>query len=153
MITLEFERLYFLREEKDLTQKELANLMQVKQVNISNWERGKEIIPLEKLNFYANYFNTSLDYITGLSNKNFKTNNIKLNKNIIGSNLKEIRKENNLSQENIANILNTSHSTISAYENGKTLILTAFAYQICKKYNISLDWLTGRNSNKYLKSK
>ena len=81
----------------------------------------------------------------------FKTNNIKLNKNIIGSNLKEIRKENNLSQENIANILNTSHSTISAYENGKTLILTAFAYQICIKYKISLDWLVGRSNNKYLK--
>ena len=66
---MNFERLYFLREEKDLTQTNLAKLMNVKQVNISNWENTKEIIPLEKLNFYANYFNVSIDYITGISNK------------------------------------------------------------------------------------
>ena len=66
---MNFERLYFLREEKDLTQINLAKLMNVKQVNISNWENTKEIIPLEKLNFYANYFNVSIDYITGISNK------------------------------------------------------------------------------------
>ena len=34
--------------------------------------------------------------------------------------------------------------TISAYESGKTTILTAFAYEICKRYNISMDYLCGR---------
>lgn len=41
-------------------------------------------------------------------------------------------------------MLNTSHSTISAYENGKILILTSFAYSIAIKYNVSLDWLCGK---------
>ena len=44
----------------------------------------------------------------------------------------------------LAKLLNTNHSTISAYESGKTTILTAFAYEICKKYNISMDYLIGR---------
>lgn len=44
----------------------------------------------------------------------------------------------------LAKLLNTTHSTISAYESGKTTILTAFAYEICKKYNISMDYLIGR---------
>ena len=51
-----------------------------------------------------------------------------------------------ITQEELARVLNTSQSTVSAYESGKTLILTSFAIQICKTYNISLDWLMGRTN-------
>ena len=37
------------------------------------------------------------------------------------------------------------HSTTSAYESEKTLILTIFAYQTCLKYHISLEWLCENN--------
>ena len=67
-----------------------------------------------------------------------------LNKNEIGSRIKKIREDNNLTLRDLAKELNTTSSTISAYETGKTLILTAFAYQICIKYNVSLDWLCGK---------
>ena len=65
----------------------------------------------------------------------------------IGDKIKRMRIEKGLTQEELANILNTTHSTISAYESGKTTILTAFAYQICKRYNISMDYLCGRVKN------
>ena len=67
-----------------------------------------------------------------------------IDKKIIGMRLKEFRKEKNITQEELASTLNTTHSTISAYESGKTTILTAFAYEICKRYNISMDYLCGR---------
>ena len=153
MITLNFERLYLLREEKELKQNELASILNVKQVNISNWENNKEIIPLNKLNAYSNYFNVNLDYIAKLSDNKTSTKKINLDKKTIGNNLKALRKEFNITQEELASLLNTSHSTISAYETGKTLILTAFAFQICQKYNVSLDWLVGKNSNQYLNKK
>ena len=141
---MKFDKLLLLREEKELKQKELAEVLGVKQVNISNWENMKEIIPLNRLNNYANYFNVSLDYLTSLnSNKEYKPK-CDINRECAKKRLKEFRKNNNLTQENLANILNTTHSTISGYETGKTLILTSFAYQICKKYNISMDWLCGR---------
>lgn len=142
---MNFERLYFLRENKDLTQTEMGNILKVSRVAISQWENNKEIIPLDKLNIYSNYFNVSLDYIVGLSNKKQTTNlNIELDKKIIGTRIKDFRKKFNISQEQLANELNTSHSTISAYEKGKTLILTVFAYTIAKNYKISLDWLCGK---------
>lgn len=145
VIVMNFERLFFLREEQDLFQNDMANILNVKQVNISNWENGKEIIPLTKLNMYANYFNVSLDYIMKLSDKKIPSiNRDALDKILIGKNIKFIRVQNNLSQQDLANVLNTTKSTIWAYETGKTLILTAFAYQICAKYNVSMDWLCGR---------
>ena len=147
-----FERLLYLREEKELTQKELGEIFNVDRSIISKWEIDSVTIPLKQLNNYANYFNVSLDYLTGLSNIKENTKTIKkLDKQKIGQNIKQVRKENNLTLRALAKELNTTSSTISAYETCKTLILTAFAYQIAKKYNISLDWLLGKSNNKSIK--
>lgn len=145
VIVMNFERLFFLREENDLTQTQIGEIVGTKKVSICNWEKNKAIIPLPKLNIYANYFNVSMDYILKLSDEKISSvNKSELNKALIGKNIKTIRIQNNLSQKDLANILNTTQSTIWAYETGKTLILTAFAYQICVKYNVSMDWLCGR---------
>ena len=148
---MNFERLFLLRQSNGLTQKEMGEILGVKRVAISQWENTKEIIPLDKLNIYSNYFLVSLDYIVGLDDNKRKIKKIKLNKNIIGKNLRRLRKEFNLTQEDLAKVLNTSHSTISAYESGKTTLLTAFAFQICVKYGVSLDWICGKSDVMYIK--
>ena len=144
---MNLDRLIGLREDADLVQNEMGEILKVTQSNYSRWETGKEIIPLKKLNMLCNYFNTSADYLMDLSKKPNKTDNIELNSVEIGKRIKEIRKKNNLTQVELSEILNTSQSTISAYESGETLILTAFALQICKKFNVSLDYLMGRIKN------
>lgn len=142
---MNLERLYFLREENELTQQDMAIILGVSRVAVSQWETTKEIIPLDKLNIYANYFQVSMDYIIGLSNvKNSDIIKNDLSFDDIGKRLRAIRRRFKLTQINLAQYLNTSHSTISAYETGKTLILTTFAYQVCLKYHLSLDWLCGR---------
>ena len=60
-----------------------------------------------------------------------------------------LREEYDLTQRELAAILNTTHSVIWSYETGKRLILTAFAFQLCKKYNLSLDWLCGKSDIMY----
>lgn len=147
---MNFERLQSIREDHDLKQIDIANVLSVKQVNISNWERSKEVIPLNKLNKLSNYYNVSLDYLSGLSNNQNAVKLCDLNSKKVGNNLRNFRLEKKMTQVELASFLNTTHSTISAYESGKTLILTSFAYQICKKYNISLDWLCGKSEKKYL---
>ena len=142
---MDFSRLLSLREDNDLIQVEMGKIIGVKRYSISNWENGREIIPLKYLNIYANYFHVSMDYLLRFSNdKNNNRNNIELDKKIIGNRLKDIRIKHNLTQRELAKILNTTHSTIGGYENGKNLILTTFAYQICIEFNISMDYLCGR---------
>ena len=58
--------------------------------------------------------------------------------------IKEFRKEKGITQVQLAEFLNTTQSTISAYKSVKTILLTALALQIVNKYKISLDWLCGR---------
>ena len=139
--------LYSLRENKDLLQKEIAEIIGVHRRTYSSWENGTKIIPLKHLNTLCNYYKVSMDYALNLS----KSNNYKnihelkeLNRKEIGTKIKMIRKDNNLTLRTLAAELSTTSSTISAYETGKTLILTAFAYQICKKYKVSMDYLVGR---------
>lgn len=145
VISMNFERLFFLREEKDLTQEDMGKILNVSRVAISQWETGKEIIPLDKLNVYSNYFNVSLDYILQISNvKEYKIVNKSIDPKIVGKRLLYTRHKFDITQEELANDLNTTHSTISAYESDKTLILTGFAYEIAIKYKLSLDWLCGK---------
>ena len=142
---MDLERLFLFREENDLTQEKMGAIVNTKKWSITKWENGKEIIPLPKLNIYANYFNTSMDYILKLTNKKGSTISCTtLDPKIVGQNIKKVRKDNNISQRELAKELGTTQSVIYGYENGKFLILTAFAYQICVKYNVSMDWLCVR---------
>lgn len=138
------ERLKDIRIENDLTQAQMANILNTTQTSYNRWENNVELISLKKLTNVCNYFNTSLDYIIGITRNNIGNGKHDLDYKVVGNNIRIFRKENNLSQKDLAILLNTSQSTISAYEAGKTIILTAFALEIVKKYNISLDWLCGR---------
>ena len=88
---MNFERLFLLRQSNGLTQEEMGKILNVGRVAISQWENTVEIIPLNKLNAYANYFNVSLDYITKLSDEKKKTKKIMLDKKTIGRNIRLLR--------------------------------------------------------------
>ncbi len=140
-----FYRLRNVRENNNLTQKEVADKLNISRPNYTRWETKEKIIPLRKLNAFCNLFNVSMDYIAGLSNTNSKLSyNKELDLEVVSERLKKVRKQLNLTQQNLADFLQCDRSIISDYENGVTLILTSFAIQICNKYNISLDWLCGR---------
>ena len=141
---MNLEKLVNLREDADLLQHDMGEILDVTQSNYSRWETGKEIIPLRKLNMLCNYFKVSADYLLGLSKQKKVVENVELDSIEIGNRIKEVRRRNDVTQTELAELLKTSQSTISAYESGKTLILTAFAVQICLKYKISLDYLMGR---------
>lgn len=134
-----FNRIKYFRENNELTQGEIAKMLNTSQSNYSRWENDKELIPLIKLNEFCNIFKTNMDYVLGIT-KNNNFNGIKKYDNkVTGHNLRKLRKDNNITQEQFSFFLNTTQSTISAYENGDTTLLTAFAIQIVNKYNISLE--------------
>lgn len=58
-------RLRDLREDKDMTQKELAALLHIDQRVYSNYETGKRDIPLKHLITLADFYGVTLDYLTG----------------------------------------------------------------------------------------
>ncbi|MBQ8338044.1 MAG: helix-turn-helix transcriptional regulator [Oscillospiraceae bacterium] len=62
-----FRRIRDLREDHDLTQKQLAKELNCSQQVYSNYELGQRDIPTDILIKLSNYFNVSVDYILGIS--------------------------------------------------------------------------------------
>lgn len=58
-------RIRDMREDNDLTQQQIANILLCDQSLYSKYERGEREIPLHLLIKLADYFNTSLDYLVG----------------------------------------------------------------------------------------
>lgn len=63
-----YRRLRDLREDKDLTQKEVAAILGIDQRVYSNYETGKREIPTRYVVLLADYYNTSTDYILNRTN-------------------------------------------------------------------------------------
>lgn len=64
-------RLKELREERGLTQKEIANVLNVKQNTYSQYENGQRQLPIESLILIAKYYNVSTDYVLELTDVYF----------------------------------------------------------------------------------
>lgn len=63
-----YPRLLDMREDHDLTQKEVAAILGIDQRVYSNYERGKRQLPLHLLVRLADHYRTSTDYLLGRTN-------------------------------------------------------------------------------------
>lgn len=62
-----YRRIRDLREDADLLQKDLAKLLQCTQVSYSHYELGKRDIPTDVLIKLAAFYDTSIDYLLGIT--------------------------------------------------------------------------------------
>ena len=142
---MKVKRLRETREFLDLKQVDLIDLFGVTYSTISGWETGKDTIPLKQLIKYANKFNFSLDYLLGITDKNVEYKKLEIDLNILATNLKKKRKQYGKTQQQIADIINTSQSSYAHYENARYLIPLNFLYNLSKIYNdLSIDEILGR---------
>ena len=64
-----YKRIIDLREDNDLTQKEMAKILNCSQQVYSNYELGQRDIPTEILIKLSKFYNISVDYILGLTDE------------------------------------------------------------------------------------
>ncbi|MCR5283014.1 MAG: helix-turn-helix transcriptional regulator [Lachnospiraceae bacterium] len=62
---LRYRHIRDLREDADMTQQKMANILGCTQVAYSNYELGKRDIPTQTLIRLADHFNCSIDYLLG----------------------------------------------------------------------------------------
>lgn len=89
------DRLGILRTQKKLSQEELAEALSIDRGTIAKYETQKRIPSFEHLTIFANYFNTTTDYLLGLSE--IQSNDTKL---------KAVCKYTGLSEEAVKSICN-----------------------------------------------
>ena len=62
--------------------------------------------------------------------------------------IREIREDNSLTQQKVADLLNVGQRTYADYESGKTRIPVDNLLILAKFYNVSMDYITGASNIK-----
>lgn len=96
------KRLKELRTEKNISQEELAKLLDVSRTSVTNYELGRNEASAQVLNRLSEIFNCSIDYLLGKSDiRNPEKNNFDPNKLFIGLSKKDYE---NITDEQIKQI-------------------------------------------------
>ena len=66
---MKFQRIQDLRTDADMSQKQLSEILHISQRSYSHYETGSRNIPVEMLIRLANYYDISVDYLVGRSDK------------------------------------------------------------------------------------
>ena len=64
---MSYDRIRNLREDRDLSQKAMAEYLNIAQTTYSDYELGKLNIPIPIIIRLAHYYHTSVDYLIGLT--------------------------------------------------------------------------------------
>lgn len=130
-----------LRKLHNLTQAELASKLNVSTSTIGMYEsdnREPRIAIILKL---SELFSVSTDYLLG----SHTTEKILLNKSDFGSRLKVLRDSKNLTQADLADLLDVDRTSISKYENNKQEPELHIIRKISTLFNVSIDFLLGNS--------
>ncbi|MFB5760419.1 helix-turn-helix domain-containing protein [Paenibacillus medicaginis] len=69
-----YKRIRNLREDKDLTQQQLANYLKISQATYSRYENGNLDVPSSILIKLSEFYDVSIDYILGQTNISIRPN-------------------------------------------------------------------------------
>lgn len=135
------------RQNNNITQLSAAKKLGITNGALSGYERNYRKPEPEMIIKMAKLYEVSTDSLLGLSNhttehlKNHAiTPQLALHKNI-----SDLRKEKKMSQAELAKILNVSSSTVAMWETGKRSIKNIDLKSIADFFNVSTDYLLGRN--------
>lgn len=95
-----YQRLKDLREDKDLFQSQVAEVLKTSQKQYSRWETGEYQIPFDKAIELSEYYQVSLDYIAGRTNEKLGIGYTKQSKNRYVSTTNNGNSEYNIKQSN-----------------------------------------------------
>lgn len=88
-------RLKKLRRAKKLTQKELADKINVSKITVLRWENGERQIKPEKAEKLANFFGVSIAHLLGYEDNDFK-NETDIKVSVLDEALEKLRTINNM---------------------------------------------------------
>ena len=66
---MDINRLKEIREDRDLLQQDVADILKIKQQQYSDYEIGKTLIPINYLSDLADFYNVSIDYLLNKTNE------------------------------------------------------------------------------------
>lgn len=137
------ERLYELRNKNNLSQEELAEVLDVSRQSISKWENDKAYPEMTRLLFMSDYFDVSLDYLM----RGIKKDN---NEEKVTADDADKNSNDKYETKNILLVWNNFLSNLSP--NQKTLFMLLYVLIICSLVAliVSVIYLGGYEIGKFI---
>ena len=140
-------RIKSLREDHDLSQKEVAKIIKTTQQQYSKIETGKADINGERLILLSAYYNVSVDLYPGADKRACDQIKAALQEASYMYRIKDLREDHDLSQSELSKYLHISQQQYSNIESGKCEITAERLIQLSKFYNVSVDYILGLTKN------
>lgn len=139
-----------IRIRSGLTQKQFGDILGISKSYVSDIENGYTGLSVNHLNVICNHYNVSFDYLMGFTDRiNRKVIKVEMiDLKLLGSHIREIRKELGLTQDKLAQKLNISRTLVTHYEKGIRTISTADLKGFCELSGYSADWCVGKFAKK-----
>lgn len=122
------------RKKLGLSQEELAEKLNISQKSISKYERGNRRPSYEVLTSMASLFGVSADYLLELENGG---------ETVFGEKIVEQRKRKGITQQELADALNISRSTLAGYEAENKKPSYKVLVRIAEYFGVTTDYLLG----------
>jgi transcriptional regulator with XRE-family HTH domain len=144
------------RDQARVSRQECAAVLGISINRYTSYENGRRAISLPELELLARYLEVPLDLFRGNDSLNEEAREDKLpdpmrflslRDRIIGARLRQIRHEQDMTQQDVADILDCSPSTISDYEYGRRAIPVAELELIVQSLNVPLDYFRDYDSH------
>lgn len=123
-----------LREQKGLSQKELASLLNISQAAVSQFENGSSPPKITTLEKIALVLNASIQELLGWN----ETQSIQENSSNLADKIYKLRTDHHLSQKEFAIKINTSQSAVNYWENGKRQPRIEHLQKISTAFNVPI---------------
>lgn len=140
-----FNNLKRLRNEKELTQEEIAKKLNCNRTTYNNWERGIVMIPIDIADQLSVFYRVSLACILGIDKDLvFQSKVKKMNYEKLLENLAILKKKNKNTYDEIASYLKCTGATCQRYFNGIIKIPMDRLILLSELYEIDLDELCNK---------
>lgn len=148
-----YEKLKMLRKKEGFTQQEVADFFGISQPVYQKWESGNRKPSYENLSLLACIFDVSIDFLLSEYVEISKERYLKFKKEkkeeeekqqVFSVRLKELRLQHGLTQKELVELLGVKRNTYSDWENGKCKPNYEKLEKLADLFEVSLDWLFGR---------
>ncbi len=139
------QRIKMLREEQEIKQEDISNILNCNRSTYANWESDVIVVPLLIADKLSIIYNVSLSYLLGLNDQKiitYKQNNI--NYDFLLKLLNNLKKKNNHTYNVIGEHIVVNRSTCYRYFKGLVSIPTDKLILLCDLYRIDIDEITGK---------
>lgn len=134
-----------LRNEKEMTQEDIAKKLKCSRSTYNNWERGIVMIPLDIADQLSVFYKADLTCVLGINKKlEYNLNIKKMNYNKLLKNLSSLKDKHKNTYEEIATYLKCNSSTCQRYFKGEFKIPIDRLILLSELYEINIDELCGK---------